>query len=62
MIMFFELKQYFGVYNDNNGKLTVANILHPKEVVKHCNDKCMANRMFGEIVERRCKNDICNNL
>lgn len=48
----FEHKQYFGVYNDNNDKLTVANILHPKEVVMHCNDKRMAKRMFDEIVEK----------
>ena len=55
MLIFFEHKQYFGVYNDNNGKLTVANILHPKEFVKHCNDKGMAKRMFDEIVEREVK-------
>lgn len=55
MLIFFEHKQYFGVYNDNNDKLTVANILNPKEVVKRCNDKCMAKIMFDEIVERRCK-------
>lgn len=54
MLMFFEHKQYFGVYNDNNGKLTVANILCPKEFVKNCNNKGMAKRMFDEIVERRC--------
>lgn len=50
MLIFFERKQYFGVYNDNNCKLTVANILNPKEVVKHCNDKCTAKRVFDEIV------------
>lgn len=55
MLIFFEHKQYFGVYNDNNDKLTVANILHPKEVVKHCNDKCIAKRMFDEIVEKEVK-------
>ncbi len=55
MLIFFEHKQYFGVYNDNNGKLTVANILRPKEFVKHCNDKGMAKRMFDEIVEREVK-------
>lgn len=62
MLMFFEHKQYFGVYNDNNGKLTVANILRPKEFVKHCSDKCMAKRMFDEIVKKGCKNGIFNNL
>jgi hypothetical protein len=40
------------VNNVNNDKLTVANILHPKEFVKHCNDKDMAKRMFDEIVEK----------
>lgn len=55
MLMFFKHKQYFGVYNNNNGKLTVANILHPKEVVKNCSDKYTAQRMFDEIVEKGVK-------
>ena len=55
MLIFFERKHYFGVYNDNNATLTVANILHPKEVVKNCSDKCTAKRMFDEIVEKEVK-------
>ena len=55
MLIFFEHKQYFGVYNGNNSKLTVANILNPKEVVKHCKDTCTAKRVFGEIVGKEMK-------
>ena len=55
MLIFFEHKQYLGVYNGNNGKLTVANILNPKEVVKHCKDTSTAKRVFSEIVGKEMK-------
>lgn len=55
MLIFFEHKQYLGVYNDNNCKLTVANILNPKEFVKHCNNKRTAKRVFDNIVGKEMK-------
>ena len=55
MLIFFERKQYFGVYNSNNSKLTVANILNPKEFVKHCKDACTAKRVFSKIVGKEMK-------
>lgn len=55
MLIFFEHKQYFGVYNSKNSKLTVANLLNPKEFVKYCKDTRTAKRVFGEIVGKEMK-------